>query len=125
MKIIIILGNKLLSNGYISDILKERLDNSIEFYKSGDIFIVSGGRVQKTRNTEAYMMNKYIKKILPKSIILQETKSRSTEENIYYCKKIVKNIKNKKIYIVTSKDHRHRVKKIIKEYNLNWILYEY
>ena len=71
------------------------------------------------------MMYKYIKKKLPKSIILQENKSRSTEENIYYCKKLLKNIKNKKIYIVTSKDHRYRVKKIIKKYNLNWNLYEY
>ena len=125
MKIIIVLGNKLLPNGQISNILQERLDNSIKFYKRGDIFIVSGGIVQKTKYTEAYMMYKYIKKILPKSIILQEIKSRSTEENIYYCKKLLKNIKNKKIYIVTSEDHRYRVKKIVKRQNLNWYLYEY
>ena len=125
MKIIIVLGHKLLPNGKISDILKERLNNSIKFYKNGDIFIVSGGMVQKTKHTEAYMMEKYIKKNIPESLILKESKSRSTEENIYNCMKLLKNLKNKKIYIVTSNNHRDRVKKILKKFKLNWYFYYY
>ena len=38
MKIIIVLGNKLLPKGKITTILKKRLDKAIELYKENDIF---------------------------------------------------------------------------------------
>ena len=45
MKIILILGNKLLPSGKMTKILKERLDSGIKYYKKNDIFLVSGGNI--------------------------------------------------------------------------------
>ena len=39
MKIILILGNKLLPSGKMSKILKERIDSAIKYYKKNDIFL--------------------------------------------------------------------------------------
>ena len=60
MKIILILGNKLLSSGKMTKILKERLDSGIKHYKKNDIFLVSGGNIANLSHTEAYVMKKYI-----------------------------------------------------------------
>tara|TARA_B110000037_G_scaffold157614_1_gene177825 strand:+ start:413 stop:778 length:366 start_codon:yes stop_codon:yes gene_type:complete len=119
MKIIIILGKKLLPSGKISKILKKRLDSAIKYYKKNDIFIVSGGNVAKVKHTEAYKMKKYILNILPNAEIITESKSLSTIENIQFCKNILKNY-DCKILLMTSKTHLNKVKKITK--NLNWNL---
>ena len=119
MKIIIVLGKKLLPSGKISKTLKKRLDNSIKYYKKNDIFIVSGGNVAKVKHTEAYEMKKYILNILPNAKIITESKSLSTIENIQFCKNILKNYNNK-VLLLISKNHLNKVKKITK--NLNWEL---
>jgi len=118
MKIIIILGHKLLKNGQMSMILKQRLNKGIEQYKKGDIFIVSGGKVQDTIHTESYMMKKYIKNILPQSVIITESQSKSTIENIQNIKPIVNKYNFRKI-LITSKNHINRVKKIVSDYKLD------
>jgi len=118
MKIIIILGYKLLKNGQMSVILKQRLNKGIERYKKGDIFIVSGGKVQDTIHTESYMMKKYIKNMLPQAVIITESQSKSTIENIQNIKPIINKYNLKKI-LITSKNHIGRVKKIVSDYKLD------
>ena len=64
MKIILILGNKLLSSGKMTQILKKRLDSGMTYYKKNDIFLVSGGNIANVSHTEAYVMKKiYIKQV--------------------------------------------------------------
>ena len=118
MKIIVILGYKLLKNGNMSNILIKRLNKAIGLYKKNDIFLVSGGKNQNTTHTEAYMMKKYIENILPNVKILTEAKSKTTIENIKYINPIINLFKCKKI-LITSKNHATRVKKILLDYDLN------
>ncbi len=118
MKIIIVLGYKLLKNGEMSNILKKRLDKAIKQYKKNDIFIVSGGNIQDALHTEAYMMKKYIQNLLPNVKIITESKSINTKENIQFIYPILKKFKHLKI-LITSKKHVSRVEKILSIYDLN------
>ena len=119
MKIILILGNKLLSSGKMTRILKERLDSAMTYYKKNDIFLVSGGNIANVSHTEAYVMKKYILSKLPNVEIISESKSLSTKENIQYSKNILKDY-NYNVLLVTSSNHLKRVKKLIK--GLDWKL---
>lgn len=118
MKIIVILGYKLLKNGNMSNILIQRLNKAIKLYKKNDIFLVSGGKNQKTTHTESYMMKKYIENILPNAEIITESNSKTTIENIKYINSIISLFKCKKI-LITSKNHVERVKKILLDYDLD------
>jgi len=119
MKIILILGNKLLPSGKISKILKKRIDSGIKYYKKNDIFLVSGGNIANVSHTEAYVMKKYILTKLPNSQVITESKSLSTKENIQYSKNILKDYKCK-VLLVTSPNHLKRVRKLVK--GLDWKL---
>ena len=119
MKIILILGNKLLPSGKMSKILKDRIDSGIKYYKKNDIFLVSGGNIANVSHTEAYVMKKYILSKLPNSQVITESKSLSTKENIQYSKNILKDYKCK-VLLVTSSNHLKRVRKLVK--GLDWEL---
>jgi len=123
MKIILILGYKLLSSGKMSNILKRRLDVAIKYYKSGDIFLVSGGKNGKVYHTEAYEMKKYLLENIPNVKILSEVQSKTTYENIQYSKNILNNYK-KKVVLVSSRNHLKKIKKILNSFNPNigWTL---
>ena len=119
MKIILILGNKLLPTGNMTKILKDRLDSAIKHYKKNDIFLVSGGNIAKTSHTEAYVMKKYLLSKLPNAEVISESKSLSTKENIQYSKNILKDY-TCQVLLVTSSNHLKRVRKLVK--GLNWKL---
>jgi vancomycin permeability regulator SanA len=119
MKIILILGNKLLSSGKMSNILKERLDLGMKYYNKNDIFLVSGGNPANVSHTEAYVMKKYILRRLPNAEVISESKSLSTKENIQYSKNILKDYKYE-VLLVTSPNHLKRVRKLVK--GLDWKL---
>ena len=125
MKIIIILGNKLLKDGSMSKELIKRLNTGIKHYRKGDKIIVTGGRVEKeTKYSEAYKMKKYLlenTKIDSGDIIGEKT-SKNTLENAKNSYKIVKNqivknqiVKTPHIKIISSTGHIKRVKKIFEE----------
>jgi len=119
MKIILILGNKLLPSGNMTKILKKRLDSGIKYYKKHDIFLVSGGNNANVSHTEAYVMKKYILSKLPNAEVLTESKSLSTKDNIQYSKNILKDYKYK-VLLITSTNHLIRVRKLVK--GLDWEL---
>lgn len=123
MKIILILGYKLLPSGNISIVLKRRLDVAIKYYKKGDIFLVSGGRNRNVFHTEAYEMKKYLLQRIPNAKIISESHSISTLENIKFSKKILDSYKHK-IILISSKNHLTKIKKIINDSysNLTWKL---
>ena len=130
MKIIIVLGNRLLPTGKITNILKKRLDKAIELYKENDIFLLSGGNYAniyyknvKIYHTESFEMKKYILNKLPNANILCESRSLNTEENIKYCYQIVKNA-DCNILLISCKEHLTKVKNIINKMSkdINWKL---
>ena len=123
MKTILILGHKLLPSGNISNILKQRLNTGIKYYKKGDVFLVSGGKNTNVFHTEAYEMKKYLLSYIPNAKIICESKSISTIENIKFSKKILDNYNNH-VVLVSSKNHLSKIKKIIKNLypNLSWRL---
>ena len=107
----IVLGAKV--NGTeISNTLKLRLDQAIEYYnkhKSVNI-IVSGGQGNDENITEALAMKNYlISNGVNSNNIIEENKATTTLENIIYSKKILDNMNNKgKVLIVTSDYHLFR-----------------
>jgi len=107
----------------MSNILKRRLDVAIKYYKSGDIFLVSGGKNGKVYHTEAYEMKKYLLENIPNVKILSEVQSKTTYENIQYSKNILNNYK-KKVVLVSSRNHLKKIKKILNSFNPNigWTL---
>lgn len=123
MKTILILGHRLLPSGNISNILKQRLNIGIKYYKKGDVFLVSGGKNTNVFHTEAYEMKKYLLSYIPNAKIICESKSISTIENIKFSKKILNNYNNR-VVLVSSKNHLSKIKKIIKNLypNLSWRL---
>ena len=128
MNILIILGYKLLKEGTMSAVLKNRLDKAISLYKlyKYDKIIVTGGNVEKSIVlTESYMMKKYLTsnyKINPK-IIIEERVSTDTNENAIETCKIIYSIKSKNniesVTIVSSKFHIERVKLVFIHYYQN------
>ena len=128
MKVIVILGNRLLKDGNMSTKLINRLSAGIKHYRRGDKIILSGGRVeQRTKYSEAFKMREYIlnnTSINPKDI-LDERISKTTVENAKYSHRIfINSIKNKlntnrqnrtRIMVVSSLEHISRVKRIFEK----------
>tara|TARA_B110000908_G_C10264915_1_gene462807 strand:+ start:1256 stop:1756 length:501 start_codon:yes stop_codon:yes gene_type:complete len=125
MNLLIILGSKLLKEGGISNILKNRLDKAAFLYKINkyNMIIVTGGNVEKsTILTEATAMKKYLTynyNINPK-IILEEKISIDTNENAIETFKIISNnLSIDNVTIVTSNFHIKRVKCVFTHYFQN------
>ena len=114
MKTILILGYKLLPSGNISNILKQRLNTGIKYYKKGDMFLVSGGKNRNVYHSEAYEMKKYLLQRIPNAKIISESHSISTLENIKFSKRIL-DIYNDKVVLVSSKNHLNKIRKIIRD----------
>ena len=131
MKILVILGHKLLPNNKPSKVLIERLHKGYEIYKKGGYskVIVSGGRVEKkSYHTEAFVMKKFLINTLGlnKECIICESISKTTIENAKYCKIIIDKMSLvKSITIISSHFHIKRVEKIFNTYydmySLNFI----
>ena len=119
MNCIIVLGNKLLPNGDLSQTLINRLDKTFELYNTGnyDYIIVSGGKVDNNEYTEAYQMKRYLIKLkIPANKIIKEERSRDTIENAVECQKIIDNLDVQEITIVTSDFHLERVKHVFNDF---------
>ncbi len=121
MKILIILGERLLKNGEISKVLKKRLEKANKIHNKYDKIIVSGGRGESLQ-MENYLINEFN---IPKSKIIKESKSQNTIENSTKTLKIIKKLNNvKNVTILTSRFHMKRVKTIFNTtyYNENYKL---
>ena len=125
----IVLGHRLYENTKVSTILKKRLNKCIDLAKISDIILVAGGNPAKQKHTEAYMMKKYI---LDNSNhnsdnIIMENKSNTTIENFRYIHKLLQGINMKtidKMYIITSKFHMPKAKRISKNYDYKFSFIE-
>lgn len=135
MRLIVILGNKLKTDGTMTKLLKKRLEKGIELFNSlysshslhsshnNNIIIVSGGNVARVKHSEAYCMKKYlISRNIPEDKIILENKSRDTFENLVFVNRIITKLKssNKLVMIVTNKQHALKVEKIISKHDFNF-----
>ena len=119
MNFIIVLGNKLLPNGDLSQILINRLDKTYELYNAGkyDYIIVSGGKIDNSKYTEASQMKQYLIGLkIPTNKIIKEERSRDTIENAVECQKIIDNLDVQEITVITSDFHLERVKHVFNDF---------
>jgi uncharacterized SAM-binding protein YcdF (DUF218 family) len=113
MKILVVLGYRLLPDNKMHNILKKRLNTCISNYLLGDKIIVSGGNacMSKCNHTEAYIMCKYLLATLPinRKDIYLENKSLDTIENIKNILKILNREHFLHVYIISSNWHIPRI----------------
>lgn len=103
--------------------LIERMETAMSYMKHNDsICIVSGGQGRLEDISEAEVMYAYMTKHgIQASRIKQENKSRSTEENILFSKRIMEeNHLNNKAVIVTQSYHMYRASLICEKYGLEF-----
>lgn len=107
--IFVVLGNYLNDDGTPSNILIERLNLVIEAYKKfyPTNIIVSGGRANiKTVYTESKVMKDYlINNGLDENIIIEENQSMTTKENAWYSSKIIQELNDKDVLVISSMEH--------------------
>ena len=101
--------------------MKKRLNKCIDLAKKSHIILVAGGNPAKQKHTEAYMMKKYILDNYNHNSdnIIMENKSNTAIENFKYIHTILKKINMKtidKMYIITSRFHMPKAKRISKNY---------
>ena len=125
----IVLGHRLYEGTKVSTILKKRLNKCIELAKTSDIILVAGGNPAKQKHTEAYMMKKYILEHSnhDSGNIIMENKSNTTIENFKNIHNILQRINMKtidKMYIITSKFHMPKAKRISKNYDYQFSFIE-
>lgn len=115
---VIVLGYGI-KNKRIPEMLKNRLDKTIEYYsKNPDaIIVVSGGRGDKIKPSEASVMEEYlISKGIPSDRIIKEDKSRTTVENFRFSADLLKDKfgKNYSAVLITNVFHIYRSEKYAK-----------
>lgn len=122
---LLVLGNKCTSLR-VPPILAERLDRAIELYSDfheKPQIIVSGGRTSTGETTEAELMKQYLLEAgIPAKMILTETESNNTIQNLEFSAIKIRNIwpKNSRprVIIVTSDYHIPRTKLHVKSLGL-------
>lgn len=119
---VIVLGNPAANNGQPSQILKSRLDKTLEVCKTHNninLVIVTGAAVYN-KFVEAIVMKRYlIANGIDKNKIRLETKARNTIENAKFSTNILRNLKIKNVVVITSEYHQKRAKKIFDCYEIN------
>ena len=110
MKILVVLGYKLCSNGNMSKILIDRLDKTIEVQKDFDKILLSGGVANKKANaSEANLMKKYLlDKGCPIEKIMIENMSMTTKQNAQFCAPIIEKLNVEEFTILSSQFHIKR-----------------
>ena len=95
--------------------LKVRLDKAIEYHKLNPdaVIVVTGGQGFQETVTEAYAMEKYlVQNGVEASKIIKEEKATSTNENMRFSKKLLK--EDSKVVVITNNFHIYRAVSIAK-----------
>jgi SanA protein len=91
-KVALVLGAGIKNNRYPSKVLENRLEQSIELYKSGQIkyFLVSGDNTTIDYNEPEVMQNYLIKQGIPKENIIADFGGRRTIDSCWRAKNAFK-----------------------------------
>ena len=95
--------------------LKVRLDKAMEYHKLNPdaVIVVTGGQGFQETVTEAYAMEKYlVQNGVEPSKIIKEEKATSTNENMRFSKKLLK--EDSKVVVITNNFHIYRAVSIAK-----------
>lgn len=106
----VVLGAAVWSND-VSPVFRERINHSIELYRSGRVkkIIFTGGQGNSNEPTEAAAARSYaLLNGVPAQDILVEQKSHTTYENILYAKQVADANKLKKVLLVSDPMHMKR-----------------
>ncbi len=108
----------------VPDMLKNRLDKTVEYhFKNPDaIIIVSGGRGDENKPSEASVMEEYlVSKGIPSDKITKEDKSRTTVENFKFSADLLKEKfgNNYSAVLITNVFHIYRSEKYAKASGMN------
>lgn len=120
---VIVLGYGI-KDGKVPSMLKLRLDKTVEYHgKNPDaMIIVSGGRGNETKPSEAEVMKEYlIAKGIPDNKIIKEDKSRTTVENFRFSADILNKIgnKNRTVALITNIFHIYRSEKYSEAFGID------
>ena len=120
---VIVLGYSS-KNKKLPDMLKNRLEKVLEYHaKNPDaVIIVSGGRGDKNKPSEASVMEEYlVSKGVPSEKIIKEDKSRTTVENFKFSADLLKDKfgKNYSAVLITNVFHIYRSEKYAKAAGMN------
>lgn len=104
--------------------LRNRLDKAIEYHRRNPnaIIIVSGGRGDANKPSEADVMEKYlVAQGIPSDMIIKEDKSRTTVENFRFSADIIeeKSDKNCTVALITNIFHIYRSEKYARAAGIN------
>lgn len=115
---VIVLGYGV-QGGKLPLMLKNRLDKTIEYHsKNPDaIIIVSGGRGDETKPSEAAVMAEYlVANGISDNMIIKEDKSRTTVENFRFSADILNELcgKNRSVALITNVFHIYRSERYAK-----------
>lgn len=104
---IIVLGAGVRNDGTPSDILADRLETSLEVYRSnlGNVFILSGDHGSEEYNEVRAMKDYIMKDNIDKKIIFMDHAGFSTYDSMYRAKEI---FKVEKAIVVTNEYHLSR-----------------
>ncbi len=107
--VFVVLGNYLNDDGTPSNILIKRLTLTIEAFNKfhPEKIIVSGGIAnEKAAVSEAHVMKEYLlKQGFNKDLIIEEDKSMSTRENAVNSMKIIDELGENEVMIISSVEH--------------------
>lgn len=108
---IIVLGAKVNPDGVPSVSLQRRLEKALECYEKGlaPYIIVCGAQGADEPSTEAAAMKKWlVEQGVPENAVIEEDRSRSTEENLANAKEIMDEMGLKSCIVTTNAYHLTR-----------------
>ena len=112
MRVLVVLGHRLNNDGTMSAQLQERLDETLKQFKSTpfDKIILSGGVANKNAKvSEASIMSDYLTAGgIPLDKQILEDSSLTTKENAKFCASILKELKVKEFWLLSSACHIQR-----------------
>ena len=118
--ILVVLGNEPLDSKTPTVDMVMRVRKSVEFVSNHpNTIVVFTGGCTVGKISEAKMMASIAYSLgMPKKVIILENRAKSTSQNAHYSAKLLKNINNANIWIVSKKDHLNWAIPIFKEYKL-------
>ncbi|WP_196890007.1 YdcF family protein [Aureivirga sp. CE67] len=110
------------NNGKISPVFRERVNHGIYLYKNKivDKIIFTGGFGENQKQADSEIAKKYaLEKGVPEAVILMETKSKYTYQNLEESKKIMDSLNYNSALIVTDPLHSKRAMLLTEKYHIN------
>jgi uncharacterized SAM-binding protein YcdF (DUF218 family) len=105
-----------------SPVFRERINHAINLYNDGYIhkIIFTGGKGDDDGLAEAIVAQRYaVERAVPEADILIETRSRTTEQNLYYASQVASNQRLTRFLIVSDPLHMKRAMLLARDMGMN------